>query len=230
MTADNFWLPLLANIIGIILGGGLIALVIEWRRHQRELKQWELQDRQLQIDIPKAEMAASMWTLTDRTDKDRKILIYENRLENTVSDLLVVAEFVIRNTTSAEIIVTGYDVKVLNIPSGKDEKRFYELDTLDLISKEAIGAVKLRPLTTLSNFVIIESEFGANRRLENVPTTLAVEATTSSGNTIQGVATLNVVKHGVGDLEYSPDGVLHPRRYAEKLKPPAPQEEDDIPF
>lgn len=44
-------LDLVVNFIAIVLGGGLITLVIEWRRHKREMQNWQREDATIQIDI-----------------------------------------------------------------------------------------------------------------------------------------------------------------------------------
>jgi len=40
-------LDLLVNIISIILGGGLVMLWIEWRRHKREMSSWAREDEMI---------------------------------------------------------------------------------------------------------------------------------------------------------------------------------------
>ena len=126
-------LDLLVNFVAIILGGGLITLVIELRRHQRERLNWQREDEMVQIDIPRSDLRCLTWIITDKTSDKDKLVIYENILEGTIRKIFVVAEFVIRNTTAAEIIITHYDADVLQIPSGNDTKHFYDLETHDLI-------------------------------------------------------------------------------------------------
>jgi len=216
-------LDLLINIVSIILGGGIILLIIEWRRHKRERTVWAREDQLLEIDIPRADVSVAKWQIYDNMSSDDKVVIYENQLEGTVKQLLTVAHFVIRNTTGAEIIVTSYDVNPLQIPPGKESKRFYDLETVDLISVEDMGAIKLRPYATIARIAVVVSEFGKDRRLEAVPSTLVVEAKTSSGATIHGKATLSVVPR-LPDIEQY-DGLHHPKRYVDKIRP-----EEELPF
>jgi hypothetical protein len=227
---DRVLLDLLINIVSIILGGGIILMIIEWRRHQREKRLWAREDQLLEIDIPRADLRVRKWQITDKTPDDIQLRIYQNKLEDTVMELLAVAHFVIRNTTGAEIIVTSYTAKILNIARVSEYKGFYDLETADSISVEDICPVKLRPYTTIPRIVILWSNFDEHRKLERVPSTLVVEATTSSGATIRGTAALSVVPHlpDVEFYEYS----YHPKRYIDKIRPleEPPEEGEEIPF
>lgn len=77
-------LDLLVNVIAIILGGGLITLVIELRRHQREGLSWQREDELIQIDIPRSDLRVLNWAITDKTSDKDKLIIYENKLEGTI--------------------------------------------------------------------------------------------------------------------------------------------------
>lgn len=114
----------------------------------------------------------------------------------------------------------------MQIPSGNDDKRFYDLETFDLISVDDIGAVRLRPYATIPRVLVLICNFGKDRKLEAIPTTLVISAKTSSGKIIQGKVTLNLVTK-INDLEYFRDN-FHPKKYADKVR--TPEEEDDIPF
>jgi len=217
-------LDLLVNFVAIILGGGLITLVIELRRHQRERLNWQREDEMVQIDIPRSDLRCLTWIITDKTSDKDKLVIYENILEGTIRKIFVVAEFVIRNTTAAEIIITHYDADVLQIPSGNDTKHFYDLETHDLISVDDIGAVRLRPYSTIPRVLVLVCEFDKDRKLESLPTTLVISAKTSSGKILQGKATLNLVNR-IPDLEYFRDE-YHLKKYADKVRTP----EDELPF
>lgn len=131
----------------------------------------------------------------------------------------------IRNTTGAEIIITKYDAEILQIPTGNDQKRFYDLETLDLISVKDIGVIRLRPYATVPRFFVYVGLFGKTRKLDTVPSTLIISVKTSSGKTIQGKSTLNLLPN-IGDLEFY-QGVFHPKKYVDKIRLP---EEEDIPF
>ncbi len=209
-------LDLLINVISIILGGGIIVMIIELRRHRRERRVWAREDQLIEIDIPRADLRVRKWQVTEKLSAEEKLVIYENQLEGTVKELLVTAHFVIRNTTAAEILVTSYDAKMLRIPPGHVSKRFYDLETADLVAVEDIGAIKLQPHAAIARIVILASRFGQDRKLETVPSTVLVEATTSSGASIHGQATLGVVSriHGV---EYYQKR-YHPTKYVDKIR------------
>lgn len=219
-------LDLLVNVVSIILGGGIVVAIIEWRRHQREKRIWAREDQLLEIDIPRADIRVTKWQIGAKTPPAIKLRIYENQLQDTVRELVAIAHFVIRNTTGAEIIVTSYTAKILNIPPGPDDNRFYDMETADLISVQDICPVKLQPYATIPRIVILVNSFDENRKLERVPSTLVVEATTSSGKTMRGTATLSVVPH-LPDVEFY-DGAYHPKRYVDKIRPP--EVEEEIPF
>lgn len=228
MTTDQIAWTLVINIISILIGGGLIGLWIDWRRHQREVSQWQHEDRVVEIDVPRAEMRVSRWQIKDDTLEEEELLIHRNQLQDTVQQLTVIAHFVIRNTTSTEIVITDYTAKVLQIPPGLNNLRFYELETKDLISVEDVGAIKLHPHAAIPRMLILSERFGPERRLEDVPTTLSIEVTTSSGKKIQGNATLNIITRMPNDIE-AYQSIFHPKKYVEKIRPPA-EEEPDIPF
>jgi hypothetical protein len=218
-------LDLLINIISIVLGGGLVILLIEWRRHQRERSKWAVEDAMVQIDIPRAEMHTTLWQLNGKMSDRQKVQIYENNLEGTISRLIAVIEFVIRNTTGAELVITSYDVKIMQIPSVDSIKEFFELDTLDLISKDDFGAIRLKPLETIPRCFIFVGNFGLRGRLEKPPTTAAIEVYLSNGNVIQGNCTLNILPTLPDDIEHY-QGYWRPRKYVERIRPP----EEEIPF
>jgi hypothetical protein len=221
-------LDLLVNIVSIIIGGGLITAIIEWRRHKREMMTWQKEDATIQIDIPVARMSASLWAIGEKTADKEKLMIYENGLEKTVKQFVIYAEFVIRNTTAAEIIVRDYFAEVPNIPFWVDEVDYYDLETFDLISKRDVGAIRLMPYATIPRAVVYVANFDKGRKLERdaLPTTLTISVMTSSGKTIQGSATINVIGALAGLVGY--DGKVYPVRYYAKVFAPPP--EDEIPF
>lgn len=221
-------LDLLINIISIVLGGGVVVMIIELRRHRRESRAWAREDNMVEIDVPRADVMVRKWQVSEKMTPEEKVVIYENQLEGTVKHLVAVAHFVIRNTTAAEIIVTSYDANLLQIPPGDDRKCFYEWETFDLISVEDMGAIKLRPYAAIARVALIESHFDQERKLNTVPSTLVVEAWTSSGAIIHGSATLSVVPR-LADIEFY-RGRLHTTKYVDKIRPEPEPEEGEIPF
>ncbi|MEW5870996.1 MAG: hypothetical protein AB1894_17110 [Chloroflexota bacterium] len=221
-------LELIVNIVSIILGGGIIMMIIEWRRHQREQRKWEREDRLIEIDIPRADMSYSTWQFREEMSDGEKLNIYENNLEDTIRSMLVIVEFVIRNTTGSEIIITKYDVILIQIPPGDETKRFYDLETADLISVQDIGPVKLSPYAVIARTAIVVNTFSKNRRLETPPSALAVIVTTSSGNVLQGTASLRIVRGVPDDIKVYQEE-LHLKKYIQKIQTHS-DNFNDIPF
>lgn len=226
-VARDKLLDLIINVISIILGGGLVMLFIEWRRHQRESLNWKREDQRLEVHIPRADMMIRKWQLESNLPDRIKLNIYENKLEGTFRNLMLIADFVIQNTTQAEIVVVKYDFAILLIPPGDDVKRFYDLETGDLMSLEDTGPTKLRPLSALTRQIIFEGRFSKDRRLETLPTTFVVTAETSDGSIVQGRATIKIVSL-IPDMKRVGED-LHPKKYADKLVV-EPKDETEIPF
>jgi hypothetical protein len=217
-------LDLLVNIVAIILGGGLITLVIEWRRHRREMQNWKKEDETIQIDIPVARITPYLWAIGEKTTDKQKLEIYENKLENTIKTFVIYSEFVIRNTTPAEIIVRQYNAEVSNIPYGQDVVDYYDLESFDRISQS--GAIRLKAFATIPCAVVYVARFDKDRKLEreSLPNSLSISVETSDGKVIQHSENLRSIKGLVG-VVLNGDRVL-PIRYFQKFVLP----DDDIPF
>jgi hypothetical protein len=216
-------IDILVNVISIILGGGIITAVIEWRRHNRERKVWEREDKMLEIDIPRAEMMIRRWEITEDLSSEDKLEIYENKLENKVKAIILEAQFVIRNTTAADIVITSYDANILQIPPGNDNQRYYDLETGDLISVEEIGTIKIRPYASVARIIVMTSYFSKVRILDQVPSTIALETKTSNGIIIRATTNINVVNR-IPDLGVYEEK-WHPMKYIAKFAT-----DEDIPF
>lgn len=217
-------LDLLVNIVAIIIGGGLITALIEWRRHKRELATWQKEDETIQIDIPVARIAPSTWQINNKTSVADKLMIYENQLEKTVRTFVIYAEFVIRNTTPAEIVVTSYGVEVPNIPFAVDDVKFYDLESFDPTDEG--NAIRLRPYASIPRVVVYFARFDKERKLERaeLPTSLTVVVKTSNGKVIQNTSDLRGVGMPLG-LEWH-QGAFYPTKYYARIV----KDEDDVPF
>jgi hypothetical protein len=218
-------LNLVVNFVSFLLAGGVLTLFIEWRRHKRESQVWAREDKFLEIDIPRAEMRGTKWVVDPKMSADKKLTIYENKLEGLWRYVVIAGTFVIRNTTNTEIVVVDYDADALNLPV--DEKRFYDLETMDLLDVKAVGPLKLRPLAAITRLVVMEAVIDQNHRLETLPTTISIRAVTSSGTTIQQTATLNLVPAFPDVEQYGSS--YHPKGYITKLRA-MEADETEIPF
>jgi len=216
-------LDLLVNVIAILLGGGIITAIIEWRRHTREKITWDREDKMLEIDIPRADIIVRQWKIDEEMSADEKLEIYENKLENKIRQIVLQANFVIRNTTAAEIVITTYDANILQIPPGTNKTRFYDLETGDLISIEGTDAIKLRPYASIARIIVQVCNFGKDRVLDQTPTTLSVETQISNGATIRSTTNLKIVPR-MPDLGVY-EGSLQPTKYIAKFAT-----DEDLPF
>lgn len=220
-------IDLLVNFVSIVLGGGLVFLIIEWRRHRRERKKWEEEDNQVAIDIPRCEMRIWKWQINDFTPEDEQLTIYKNNLQNTNKQLLIVSNFVIRNTTPAEIVITSYGAATLNVTSDIQTDHYYDLGTYDFVSREEVGAITLKPFGLISRMFVSAHKANGGNKIDYTPDTLAVEVKTSSGKVIQKKVTINVVSSNFPDMQLH-QGFFRPNNYLEKIY--IDQKEDDIPF
>ena len=217
-------LDLLVNVIAILLSGGLLTYFIESRRYKRERLSWQREDRMIAIDIPRSDIAIERWKITEKTSSEEKLEIYENNLLDTIKTILVVVEFVIRNTTAAEVIITHYDAGLFNLPAGDDVKNYFDLETHDYMSVKETGAIKLKPYASIPRFLVITSKFDKDRILEKAPSTVLISITTSNGVVGQVGTILKILPKKPDDVLLF-EGSYYSRKDIEKTFP-----EDDLPF
>jgi hypothetical protein len=223
VSKEEFLATLLVNVISIILGGGIVLLIIEWRRHQREKIQWLIEDATLQIDIPRAELHVVRWEISDDMTEKEQLWVLKNKLDGQLRAFTLIAEFVIRNTTQAEIVVTSYKAYTSLSPSSHQEVQYYDLETYDLILVDEIGVFTIKPYGVVPRYCVIHW----SGRSSEVPSSLFVESTTSSGKVIKGKTVLNVVSEEFNEIQLH-ESHYRPKNYLRKIG--VPIEEDDIPF
>ena len=148
-------LDLLVSLLSILLGGGLLILVIEWRRHKREKEQWEREDVKLVIDVPKAELEHWTWEIMSTTTEKEELIIHRHDLRDTVQRYWIVASFVIRNTTNSDLVVVDYGAQEDAPPGGIRRCRLYEEDNMEFINPEGLSSTTLRPGATIVRAVLI---------------------------------------------------------------------------
>lgn len=216
---------LLINFISIVAGGGLVFLIIEWRRHSRERKQWQQEDQMIQVDLPRAEMVVYRWEPDESMADKAQLVLYKKNLIGQVNEIIIIAEFVIRNTTSAEIILTDYVAKPLGVTSSREQTHYYDLEHFDPVSVDEIGAIRLNPYGNVPRYCIIRLRAESGSKIEQIPSTLAVEVTTSSGKVVQNKISLKTVEY-FGEIQLH-EYRYYPKKHLEKI---GVATEDDIPF
>jgi len=237
---DKFW-DLVVNLLSVILGGGAILVFIEWRRYQRERRAEEREEERVAIDVVNAEIRDSRWEVRDEMKPETKVRIYENKLEGTVREYTILVEFLLRNTTNTELVITELKCNEAGLP-----KRPYKLrksdvyEVFDLPTGEYEGIklddlVKLEPRGSLGRAIWIERSFDERQKLETPPSTVTVQVKTSEGKVVDHNIHLRPVEW-ISQMAYSPGGWPYYGR-AKKI-PPRVQRldreeelpEEEIPF
>jgi len=219
---DKFW-DLVVNLVSIILGGGAIVAYIEWRRYQREQRVIEREEEKVAIDVVNAEISDIRWEVHERMKPETKVRIYENKLEGTVREYTILVEFVLRNTTNTELVITELQCSEAGLP-----KRPYELrksdvyEIFDLPTGEYKGVklddlVKLEPRGSLGRAIWIERSFDERQKLETPPSTVTVQVKTSEGRVVDHNIPLRPVEW-ISQANVSPGGYPYYGR-AKKLPP-----------
>jgi len=234
---DKFW-DLVVNLVSIILGGGAIATYIEWRRYQRERRAEKREEEKVAVDVINGQIAVKRWELDDKMKSETKLRIYENQLQGTVKHYTILAEFVLRNTTNAELVLAQLETEEPGVQKYDfrpgDVYEVYDMQTGDLIGGYFPGVATLSPLGTLQRAVWIERNFHEKRKLETPPSTLTVGVTTSEGKEItRNIPLRDVPMVSPATFDPEDDTMWYGRA---KEKPPRlrrPEEEfpeEEIPF
>lgn len=220
-------LDLLINLISILVSGGLLLAFIEWQRHRREQRQWKREEAKLEIDVPRAEIAYSVWAIKDGLSDKQKLMLYENQLIGKVNTYQILVDYVIRNTTGGELVIISYGVEE-NAPPGDKTLRLYDLQTLDLID-QSLSTV-LQPLGTIARTALINRALSYRQKIDSPPTQVRIYAETSEGVRVQKEVELKKVPSL--PTGYTPEGEMHLRAYVDKMPPPSEAviEEEEIPF
>jgi hypothetical protein len=224
LVQDKLW-DLLVNLISILISGGLLLLLIEWRRHRREQSQWKREDTKLEIDVPRAEINHTAWAIDAKMNEGMQLQIYKRQLLGTVKTYSILVDFVIRNTTNGELVIISYGVEE-NAPPGMRTYQLYDLETLELIMLESQPATRLQPLGTIARTALIYRSLELNEKMENSPTNVRIYSQTSEGVRIQKEIELKTVPTTL--IDFTKDGDVHPIAYIRKFHPELG--EDEIPF
>lgn len=232
---DKLW-DLFINLISFLVSGGLLLLLIEWRRHRREQRGWKREEERLEIDVPRAEMSHSVWAIGDKMSDKVKLRLYENQLLGKVNHYRILVDFVIRNTTNGELVVISYGVEE-TAPPGDKTYNLYDLASADFIEPKSLAATVLQPLGTIARTALVDRGINIRQKMDSPPTHVRIHAETSEGIRVQKEVELKEVP-STPNIGYSPEGVVHLLAYLEKFLPEEVREidkeleieEGEIPF
>jgi hypothetical protein len=211
---DKLW-NLLINLVSFLIGGGLLLLIIEWRRHRREQRQWDREEARLEIDILRAEIDYGVWQITDKMPDKQKLKVYENQLLGSVHDYLILVSFVIRNTTNGELFLTSYGVEE-NAPPGGRIYRVYEQHTSNFLGSSDRDGTVLKPLGILARTILISRDIEIPQKMETAPTNARVYAEASGG--VRVTKRVELEKVPLIRVAYTDEGELHLAAYVDQLQ------------
>jgi hypothetical protein len=110
----------LISLIGGLLGGGAISAYLDWKRFRREQAEIAREEQRFAIEPISALIQVDRWEPTKRMNDGLKLYMYENGLMDSVREYRIVAEFVVRNLTDQELIITRVEVVEFNVPPLND--------------------------------------------------------------------------------------------------------------
>jgi len=198
---DKFW-DLVVNLVSIILGGGAIVTYIEWRRYQREQRALKREEEGVAIEVVSAAIEVARWKVVEKMSPEEQLRIYKNQLQDMVKEYTIALEFVVRNTTNTQQLITGIETEEPGIPEREgiitraeqfDEYVVFDLQTPKILGYDMESTSTLDPYATLGRCVYISRKFDEKRRLEKAPSTIIVEVKMSEGRSVVRNITLNEV-------------------------------------
>ena len=204
------------NILSVLIGGGLIVGFVEWQRHRREQQQWQREQSRVEIDIPRADIVYSTWVATDNMPPEQQLMIYKNELIGKVQDYVILVDFVIRNTTNGEQVITSYGASDI-VQTGTKEYQLYDLKTVNKIDTESLPVTSLEPLGIIARTaLIINSIENPRQKVDTPPTHVIVYAQTSEGIRTQKEVRLKEVEYI--PIDRGEDGQVYLTAYLETFR------------
>jgi hypothetical protein len=233
--ADKFW-DFIVNLLSVIAGGGAILAYIEWRRYQREKRVIRREEEGVAVDVVSSEIAAQKWELHEHMSADDKVRVYENQLQGTVKSYIILLEFVLRNTTGAEVVVTRLETEepgVLEVSRGMSTPdtvdvvyEVYALQTGEYLAAQLDELIALKPNGTLGRAVWIQRAFDEAHKLETEPSSVVMKLQTSERGEVEHNIPLRNVR-AITKLRYTRDGKPY---YGRAATLPPRLEDPEIPF
>lgn len=173
----------LVTIVGGLLSGGILITWIEFQRHQREKKEWQLKDRKLELRIINVASVEDKWIASIIRDEKEKLNIYDAGLDGKIHSWMFMVKIAFSNLTDSDILATSLSLEIQQ-PSFEQaaskkfdsENYFYQrLIRYDLMNKNIISESDLPliiPAKTTSGVVYMgEWNFGYRSIVGNLPTT-----------------------------------------------------------
>ncbi|MCJ7667596.1 MAG: hypothetical protein MUP04_04820 [Anaerolineae bacterium] len=198
---DKFW-DFVVSFLSVILGGGAIVAYIEWRRYQREQRALKREEEGVAIEVVSAEIEVAKWKVVEKMSPEEQLRIYKNHLEDMVKEYTIGLEFVARNTTNTEQLITGIETEEPGIPVREgiiwnaeqfDEYVVFDLQSLKYLGYNMQSTLRLDPYATLGRCVYTRRKFDEKRRLEKAPSAIVVKVKMSEGRSVVRSITLNEV-------------------------------------
>ena len=198
---DKIW-DLVVNLVSIILGGGAIVTYIEWRRYQREQRALKREEEGVAIEVVSAAIEVAKWKVVEMESPEEQLRIYKNHLEDMVKEYTIALEFVVRNTTNSQQLITGIETEEPGIPEREgiitraeqfDQYVVFDLQSLKFLGYDMGSTSTLDPYATLGRCVYINRKFDEKRRLEKAPSNIVVRVKMSEERSVVRSIILNEV-------------------------------------
>lgn len=236
---DKLW-DFAVNMLSVLVGGGAIVAYIELRRYQREKKAIQREEQRVAVDVISSEISVEKWVPHSGLSTEDKLRVYEHQLDGTVKSYIILLEFLLRNTTNTEVVVTRLATEEPGVPERPLESfaaeveevyEIYDLQTGGSVPAGFDELTTLQPSGTLTRALWIQRFFDEQLKLETPPSTIAVTVETSGGREKTHNISLRNVR-AITKLRSSPKGSPY---YAGAATPPprvVEEEdlEDEIPF
>jgi hypothetical protein len=215
----EFWQQLLVSLIGGLLGGGIIDAYLNWKRFRREEDKIKKEEQRVAIDSIRSVICVTPWKLSDKMSDKLQLYILKHKLEGSVRECAIVAEFLVRNLTDDEVVITNIEIDFPGVPAFD----FWDSETDDVhprtytdggipyvqpvntdfkmydmwafydwkTHKETeIEYVTLKPKATFPIACVSVYRFCAIRRLNTPPKSIAVTVHSTGGHSVTEVLAL----------------------------------------
>ena len=149
------WQTILVGILSGLFGGGFIVGVIEILRYRRELSSWKKEEKQIEINLIRANQNHTRWENCDYLSDEEKVRLFESGLLNKINEWKFLVILSITNLTDHDILALevylAQPQPKLVEPKEENKKYFsgYKRQVVrryDLLTKQLLEDIDL-PLT-----------------------------------------------------------------------------------